>query len=168
MTSAHSAWHLTAEPVDVELEPIGLDPHKGAGEDQGVLETARGRRNRIRLGAPRYRDYIGALVATSPQLPADIEAELKNGYDFHEVQPTLSLLPDHDCSFVAVEFGIGLEASKEGEECGPPTTWDLEPREIVRELRYHESSSSGIKLSGEAAARPARLLAELTKGSRLY
>ncbi len=164
MTSTESAWNVTAEPVEIDLTPIGVDPQKGPGEDEGVLSTARGRRNRIRLGAPRYRNYIETLMASSATLPRDVETEVKNGYDFHEVAPTLTLLPDRDCSFVAVEFGIELSAAAEdGTAADPVTTWEIDPREVVRELAYHESSSSEIRVGGDAGVPAAKLLAELTK-----
>ena len=164
MNETEPAWTVTAEPVEIELTPIGLDQQKGLGDDEAVLLTARGRRNRIRFGAPRYRNYIESLMATSGTVPRDIDAERKNGYDFHEVAPTLTLLPDRDCSFVAVEFGIELSAAAEdGTECGPVTTWEIDPREVVRELAYHERSSSEIKVGGNAGVPAAKLLAELTK-----
>ena len=61
--------------VDVELVPIGLEePDKGAGEDQAVLRTFRGKRNVIRLGAPRWADYLTELRALRPSTASEMSA----------------------------------------------------------------------------------------------
>ncbi len=152
------------EPVELELEPIGVDPDKRAGEDEGVLETIRGKRNRVRIGAPRYGDYVAELLAASAPLPVELESEVRKGYDFHRVRPTLTVLPDTGCAFMAVELGIELVARRDGDECDErPIAWDVQPREVVRELSYRETSTTGYELGGEAAAPPAKLLGKLTK-----
>lgn len=156
---------LAVEPMEVDLEPIGLAPDKGAGEDEGMFETVRGKRNRVRLGAPRYGDFLAELLAASPQLPAEIEAEVRKGYDFQRVRPTLTLLPDAGCAFVAVEFGIELFATQgddDADEVDRPIAWDVQPREVVRQLAYRETSATGYEVGGEAGAGPAKLLAKLT------
>lgn len=155
---------MAAEPIAIDLEPIGLAPDKGAGEDKGLLETVRGKRNRILLGAPRFGDLLAELLASSPQLPVELEAEVKKGYDFQRVRPTLTLLPDSGCAFVAVELGIELLATLGGgtDEVDRPIAWDVQPREVVRQLTYRETSTTGYEVGGEAGAGPAKALAKLT------
>jgi hypothetical protein len=155
--------------VDVELVPIGLEEaDKGPGEDQAVLRTFRGKRNVIRLGAPRWADYLTELRAQTTTLPQEVAQRTREGYGFQRVRPTITLLPDRDCAFVAAELSVELHAtSTSGQEVGRPIAYDVQPVEVVEELPYSARSGTNVEVGGEAGAAFGKLLAKITTENSL-
>jgi hypothetical protein len=150
--------------VDVELVPIGLEtPDKGPGEDQAELRTFLGKRNVVRLGAPRWADYLTELRAQRVTPPREVAQHVLEGYGFQRVRPTITLLPDRDCAFVAAELSVELHATtSSGEDAGRPIAYDVQPVEVVEELPYRAKSGTNVEVSGEAGATFGKLLAKLT------
>lgn len=150
--------------VDVELVPIGWEePDKGPGEDQAELRTFLGKRNVVRLGAPRWADYLGELRAQQATLPPEVARRVQEGYGFQRVCPTITLLPDRDCAFVAAELSIELQAtSASGQEVGRPIAYDVRPAEVVEELPYSARLGTNVEVGGEAGAAFGKLLAKIT------
>ncbi|MCZ7568836.1 MAG: hypothetical protein M5U01_09645 [Ardenticatenaceae bacterium] len=141
----------TDDALIVDLEPIDLGEVKALGEDQGVIETFLGKRNRILLGRPRAKNYLAGLLAQSSELPAEVEAQVRKGYDFQHVITNLSLLPDRGCAFLSVDFSVELFASvpARDEPSGErPIVFDVRPRQVVRELKYRQSTRQGYEAGG--------------------
>ena len=155
--------------MDVELVPIGLEePDKGPGEDQAELRTFLGKRNVVRLGAPRWADYLTELRAQTAALPQEVAQRIREGYGFQRVRPTITLLPDRDCAFVAAELSIELHAtSASGQEVGRPIAYDVQPIEVVEELAYNARSGTNVEVGGEAGAAFGKLLAKITAENSL-
>jgi hypothetical protein len=155
--------------VEVELVPIGLEgPDKGPGEDETVLQTFLGKRNIVRLGAPRWADYLAELRAQTSTLPQEVAQLTQEGYGFQRVRPTITLLPDRDCAFVAAELGVELHAtSTSGQEVGRPIAYDVQPVEVVEELPYSTRSGTNVEIGGEAGAAFGKLLAKITTENSL-
>jgi hypothetical protein len=155
--------------VDVELVPIGLaEPDKGPGEDQAELRTFLGKRNVVRLGAPRWADYLTELQAQQVTVPREVAQRVQEGYGFQRVRPTITLLPDRDCVFVAAELSVELYAtSASGQPVGRPIAYDVQPVEVVEELPYRARSGTNVEVSGEAGAAFGKLLAKLTTENSL-
>jgi hypothetical protein len=155
--------------VDVELVPIGLEePDKGPGEDQTELRTLLGKRNVVRLGAPRWADYLTELRAQTATLPQEVAQRVQEGYGFQRVRPTITLLPDRDCAFVAAELSVELHAtSPSGQEAGRPIAYDVQPIEVVEELPYSTRSGTNVEVGGEAGAAFGKLLAKITTENSL-
>lgn len=155
--------------VEVELVPIGLGkPDKGPGEDQAELRTFLGKRNVVRLGAPRWADYLTELQALQVTVPREVAQRVQEGYGFQRVRPTITLLPDRDCVFVAAELSVELYAtSASGQPVGRPIAYDVQPVEVVEELPYRARSGTNVEVSGEAGAAFGKLLAKLTAENSL-
>jgi hypothetical protein len=155
---------VSDQGVDVELVPIGIaEPDKGPGEDQAELRTFLGKRNIVRLGAPRWADYLAELRAQRAAVPREVAQLAREGYGFQRVRPTITLLPDRDCAFVAAELTVELHAtSASGEPAGRPIAYDVQPVEVVEELPYSARSGTNVEVSGEAGASFGKLLAKLT------
>jgi hypothetical protein len=150
------------DAVDIELSPIGLEPDKGPGEDQAELRTFLGKRNVVRLGAPRYGDYLAELRNRSRGLPAELKQRSKEGFGFQRVRPTLTLLPDRDCAFVAAELSVELLAAPpSAAKVGRPIAYEVKPVEIVEELPYSARSGTTYEVGGEAGAGFGKLLAKV-------
>jgi hypothetical protein len=151
------------DTVDIELSPIGIEPDKGPGEDQAELRTFLGKRNVVRLGAPRYSDYLADLRGQSRGLPAELKQRSREGFGFQRVRPTLTLLPDRDCAFVAAELSVELLAApSSGPAAGPPIAYEVKPVEIVEELPYSARSGSTYEVGGETGVGFGKLLAKVT------
>jgi hypothetical protein len=149
----------------IKLEPIEVGPDKAAGEDQGTIETFLGRQNRIQLGKPRYRTYVAELLEQGSQIPADIERQVRDGFDIQHVTTSLTLLPDRGCAFVSVDFSIELlTAPREGQDVPRqrPIVREIKPHEVVYESAVRETSKTGYEVGGQAEGGVGKLLAKLT------
>ena len=154
---------MNDDHLDVELVPIGLEPDKGAGEDQAVLRTFLGKRNVVRLGAPRWDDYLTELRAQTTTVPQVLVQRITDGYGFQRVRPTMTLLPDRECAFVAAELSVELHAiSTSEQELERPIAYEVEPVELVEELPYSSRSGTNVEVGGEAGAALGKLLAKIT------
>jgi hypothetical protein len=152
---------IALDSVDIELAPIGLAPDKGPGEDAAELRTFLGKRNIVRLGAPRTGDYLAEMRGRAPE---EVRLRAKEGFAFLRVRPSLTLLPDRHCAFVAAELSVELAAtSADGAPLARPIAYDVQPAEIVEELTYTTRSGSTYELGGEAGAGLGKLLAKVTQ-----
>jgi hypothetical protein len=151
--------------IELELEPLGLDLEKGPGEDQAAVQTALGKRNRVRLGAPRWTNYVAELRAEGA-LPTEVEHEVRTGYDFRRVQLSLTLLPDRGCIFLAVELSVELLGMpRDGSNAAVirPMAYMVGPPDVLYPVQYRETSRAGYNVGGEAGAGLAKLLAKFTE-----
>jgi hypothetical protein len=160
MTSADDLDSTT-----VELAPIALGgrPVKAPGEDQADLVTVLGKRNRVRLGAPRYGDYVAELLSRSSTLPREIEDLVQQGFDLHRVRPSLTLLPDLDCVFVTAELSLELLTTPrvdDGTHVAPPIAYEVKPTVVLQEA-YNETSTT----SSEFGTDIGKLLAKVTQAN---
>jgi hypothetical protein len=164
---------VSENAVDIELAVIGFEPDKGPGEDQAELRTLLGKRNVVRLGAPRYGDYLAELRGRGSSVPAELEQRIREGYGFQRVCPTLTLLPDRDCEFIAAELSVELltsAAAANGTSAAGavasrparPIAYDVKPAEVLEELPYSLRSGNTYELGGEAGAGFGKLLAKVT------
>jgi hypothetical protein len=164
---------MSESAVDVELAVIGLEPDKGPGEDQAELRSFLGKRNVVRLGAPQYGDYLAELRGSGSELPAELRQRSREGYGFQRVRPTLTLLPDRDCAFVAAELSVELLTAPAAAEGSPavgaaasrpprPIVYEVKPAEVLEELPYSLRSANTYELGGEAGAGFGKLLAKMT------
>jgi hypothetical protein len=164
---------MNENAVDIELAVIGYEPDKGPGEDQAELRTFLGKRNVVRLGAPRHGDYLAELRARGSGLPAELKQRNREGYGFQRVRPTLTLLPDRGCVFIAAELSVELLTSSAGVDASPadgtaasrparPIAYDVKPAEVLEELPYSLRSGNTYELGGEAGAGFGKLLAKVT------
>ncbi len=158
------------DTVDVELAVIGVDPDKGPGEDQGELRTFLGRRNVVRLGAPRSADYLAELRRGRAGLPDELRRRKREGYGFVRVRPTLTLLPDHGCAFVAASLGVELRAAPAsvpapgGTVAGRPArpiACDIQPEQRLDDMPYSDRSGNSYEVNGETKAGLGRLLVKM-------
>ncbi|QEV16564.1 hypothetical protein [Streptomyces alboniger] len=148
----------------IELAPIRLDgrPVKAPGEDQADLTTVLGKRNRVRLGAPRYSDYVAELLSESSTLPREIEQLVQQGYDLHRVRPSLTLLPDGDCVFVAAELSLELLTTPRadgGNHMTPAIAYEVKPTVVLQEVPYNKTSTKSRELGTDIG----KLLAKVTE-----
>jgi hypothetical protein len=151
--------------LELALAPLDAGEVKGPGEDQAQLSTALGKRNLIRLGAPRSSDYVAELLEQG-ELPKDIEEWVRQGFDFRKVRLSLTLLPDQGCVFLAVELTVELLSSPRAGETSRlarPLTYSVEPTEVLHRIQLHEVSRQGLEGSGEVGAGPAKLVAKYTR-----
>jgi hypothetical protein len=149
----------------IDLAPITADGGtvKAPGEDQSDLTTVLGKRNRVRLGAPRYGDYVAELLAESSTLPREIEQLVQQGYDLHRVRPSVTLLPDRDCVFVAAELSLELltpDRTDEGHGGGPPIAYEVRPTVVLHEMPYSRTSTEGHEVSSGIGKLLAKVTAE--------
>ncbi len=155
----------TKKGIIIELEPIDLEEVKGAGEDQGMVATFLGKKNRILLGEPRHRSYLAGLLAKGERLPDEVENQVRNGFDYHQVTTSLTLLPDRGCSFLSVDFSIELFAVQPNGQITPkrPVVYRVRPDPVVRELKYKQTSKLGAELGGELQGGLGKLLAKVSE-----
>jgi hypothetical protein len=159
---------VNADDVDVELVPIEPGVDKGPGEDQAEARTFLGKRNVLRLGAPRHGDYLAELLAEAPALPVELERRRAEGYGFQRVRPTMTLLPDRDCVFVAAELSVELLAvPSAGSATGRPIAYDVQPTELVEELPYSLHTGRSYELGGEAGAGVGKVIAKVAAENSL-
>ncbi|MGC4817153.1 hypothetical protein [Micromonospora sp. DT63] len=168
MTDTHGELSVNDVDLDVELVPIEPDGAKGPGEDQAEMRTFLGRRNVIRLGAPRYDDYLAEVLAESSALPKELERRRAEGYGFQLVRPTITLLPDRDCVFVAAELSLELWAAPLTQTAmSRPTAYDVQPTEVVEELPYSLYTGHSYEVGGEADAGIGKLIAKMAAENSL-
>ncbi|MFF3244243.1 hypothetical protein ACFYWY_11020 [Streptomyces sp. NPDC002870] len=146
-----------------ELAPITLggSPVKAPGGDQADLTTVLGKRNRVRLGEPRYGDYVAELLSESSTLPREIEQLVQQGYDLHRVQPSLTLLPDRDCVFVAAELSLELLTTPRadgGNHVAPPIAYEVKPTVVLQEAPYNKTFTKSREFGTDIG----KLLAKVT------
>jgi hypothetical protein len=138
---------------------IELSPHssiiKSPGDDEGAIETLMGKKNRVRLGAPRSNDW---LVELSDAVPEDVRREVEKGYSFRRVSPSLTLLPDRGCIFLDVD--LSLELLSDPPESGRPLAYDVTPHEVLHSVQFKESATTRIEAGGEGNIPFAKLLAK--------
>src|SRR3954453_14080805 len=88
--------------LDIDLEPEApvarkaLDP-----SDPGALLTARGRRNRVRVGVPQVLDVVDAWPKDA-RLSEEILASLDE-FRYLSVRLACSFAPDRGCRFTRVD-----------------------------------------------------------------
>jgi hypothetical protein len=141
--------------MEIELSPLDTGPSKGPGEDQGEIGTVLGKRNRVRLGAPRTRDW---LAERGPHLPADVRADVDRGWTFRHVLPSLTLLPDRGCVFLAVELSVELIADPAGS--ARPLAYEVMPHEVLYGPSVKATSTRKVELGGEGSVGLAKVLAK--------
>lgn len=139
--------------MEIELTPVDVLPNKGPGDDQGAIETLLGKKNRVRLGAPRSNDW---LVELNGAVPDEVRREVEKGYAFRRVSPSMTLLPDRGCIFLAVELSV--ELLSDPSENGKPLAYQVTPREVLYSASFKESATKRIELGGEGQIGVAKLL----------
>ena len=156
--------------VDVELAVLGLGPDKGPGDDEGELRTFLGKRNIVRLGAPRSTDYLAALRREPAVLTDELKRRKREGYTYVRVRPTLTLLPDHGCAFLTASLGVELraEATSAPASGGPapgrparPIAYDIQPEQQLDDLPYTDRLGRSYEMNGEAKAGLGKLLVKM-------
>ncbi|MEU6593680.1 hypothetical protein ABZ923_31455 [Streptomyces sp. NPDC046881] len=163
---------MSEDTVDVELAVIGFEPDKGPGEDQAETRTFLGKRNVVRLGAPRYGNYLAELRGRGAAVPTELKQRSREGYGLQYVRPTLTLLPDRGCAFIAAELSVELLTSPPSAH-GPgvaaaagsrarPIAYDVRPRELMEEFPYSRHSGTKYELGGEGGAELGKLIAKVT------
>ena len=98
------------------------------------------------------------------ELPHEIK-KLKNDYDFYFVSLSCSFLPDTDCRFVWVRFGIKLSAHSESREQENPIAHDMVPDEVLTEMKHRRNViiNPGLKVSLGAIDTDAILMLKLRR-----
>ncbi len=150
----------------ISLEPIEFRDEKLSGEDQGGIETFLGKHNQVRLGRPRFRNYIAELLENSPQLPTEIKHLVGKGYDFQHITTSLTLLPAQKCEFVTVDFSIELLAEytdKEKTLSERPVAYEVIPQEIVHKSTYRQQVKSGFEVGGDVKSSFGKILTKFTR-----
>jgi hypothetical protein len=133
---------LTADPwkdgdwlVDVDLEPEAPAAHKALDpNDPGALLTARGRRNRVRVGVPQVLDVIDAWPEKE-RLSQEILASLET-FRYLSVRLACSFFPDRGCRFTRIDYGIKLSCDSAAPS---PCAVDLFPQNVGEVRRYARS-----------------------------
>jgi hypothetical protein len=134
-------WKDSDWLVDVDLEPgttaaqKALDPN-----DPGALLTARGRRNRVRVGVPQVLDVLDAWPKKE-RLSQEILASLEM-FRYLSVRLACNFFPDRGCRFTRVDYAVRLTVDGTGP---PPCAVDLFPQNVGELRRYTRS----YKLSAE-------------------
>ena len=139
--------------MEIELSPIEVSPSKGPGDDQAAIETLLGKKNRVRLGAPRAHDWLAELGRA---VPDDVQRAVDKGYAFQKVCPSLTLLPDRGCIFLAVELSVELLGLPPAGD--RPLAYQVTPREVLYSVSVTERASRRIELGGEGQLGVAKLL----------
>jgi hypothetical protein len=136
-------WKDSDWLVDVDLLPEEAPKHKALDpKDPGALLTARGRRNRVRIGVPQVVDALDAWP-DKKRLSQEILASLDK-FRYLSVRLACSFSPDRGCRFTRVDYGVSLTTDGSG---AAPCAVDLFPQDIGEVRRYTRS----YKLSAELA-----------------
>ena len=156
---------MSSDEIYLDLDPIALTPIKGPGEDQAELLTFLGKRNRVRLGAPRVSDYLADLRAVGGTVPGGIIEMVAAGYSIRRVCPTLTLLPDQGCVFTDVDFSIELigNASNGQQSHERPLAYEVRPAEIMESIPFTHREKTTQELSGEAGGAAGKLIAKIAR-----
>jgi hypothetical protein len=121
--------------LDVDLEPQEAVPHKALDpNDPGALLTARGRRNRIRIGVPQVLNVLD-VWPENERLSKEILASLDE-FRYLSVRLACSFLPDRGCRYTRVNYSVRLAADGNGPA---PCAVDLFPQNIGEQRRYKRS-----------------------------
>ena len=136
-------FEATLEPTASAVDKMIKSEDMGEGE---IIEV-RGKTNKVAVGARYYENLISRFSEQKEEIPHEIK-EMMADYDFHFVNLSCSFLPDRDCGFVWVRFGVELSArSKSGEpQEEKPIVWDMIPDEVNSEIKYKRESIITPKL----------------------
>ncbi|MDQ6615079.1 MAG: hypothetical protein M3083_10090 [Actinomycetota bacterium] len=128
-------WKESDWLVDIELEPGAAARHKALDPtDPGALLTARGRRNRVRVGVPQVLDVLDAWPQQE-RLSHEIFASLDR-FRYLSVRMACNFFPDRGCRFTRVDYGVTLTVDGIGP---PPCAVDLFPQNVGELQRYTRS-----------------------------
>ena len=117
----------TASAVDKLVERKDMDELE--------INTFRGKKNKVAVGVPYYENLISRYNTEDQEISHEIKQMLPN-YDFHFVSLNCTLLPDPDCRFSWVRFGVELSARSRSDELleEKPIAWDMFPDEVSSEI----------------------------------
>jgi len=139
-------FEATLEPTASAVDKMMKSKDIGEGEIIGV----RGKKNTVSVGARYYENLISRFSEQKEEIPHEIKGMMAD-YDFHLVNLSCSFLPDRDCRFVWVRFGVELSARSESGEPHEekPIAWDMFPDEVNSEIKYKRESNiaPGLKFN---------------------
>jgi hypothetical protein len=155
--------HVSTDII-VDLEPLAASETKRPGEDRAELATFLGRRNQIRIGAPRCEDYVAHLRGKRRPVPAEVQALIDRGYTFQRVEPSMTVLPDRQCAFISVEFSIALSAepTQTGGAVEPAVAYHVGPPDIVESDPFSETSKTTSEIGARSDIALAKVLAKIS------
>jgi hypothetical protein len=130
---------------------------KDFGASEGMIESFRGKRNRIAVGQPYLENLISSMHVKHEEISYEM-GRLVERYDFHFVAMNCVFQPDIGCRFEWARFGVDLSAvdSKTGEPVSMislPITYSLFPENVFSEIkvrrRFGITPELKLKIFGE-------------------
>ena len=121
---------------------------KDAGVGEGEINMFRGRKNKLAVGIYDYGNLVKRMQEQSQKMSYEIN-RAKDKYAFHYATLSCSILPDNDCRFDWVRFGIELSAKPESKKSSTimkPVAHYLFPTEINSEIKYKKESDISPEL----------------------
>ena len=132
------------QPSDSVVDKLLKKKEIGEGE----INTIFGRKNKIAVGVPYYKNLVSRLIEEKQEIPHEVK-QMIDDYDFHFVSLSCSFLPDNRCRFIWARFGVELNAiSKEAGELlkEKPIAYDMFPDEVLSKTIYKKDISLSPKL----------------------
>lgn len=119
------------------IEPRKItDEYSKKDFSEGEVETIFRKKNKVSVGKPIYYNLFPKNSFNKVGYPNEI-INMLNNYDFHFVSLCCSFLPDSNCKFNWVRFGIELFSESESNSLieERPIAFDMYPDEILNETK---------------------------------